>query len=385
MDLSNCAVIGVDGGATEAKAHHVLCDRPVSPRSFALGKAHGAQIYPQPADFVPVAVTEQLSERDAPHPTDAEQALGAAWVESAAHAIAETAVGAGQHRLLVGIGMPGLKTGDGRGIAVINNGPRIPDYLDRLTELLTARGLELVAPIDRLGSDADYCGIGEQWAADGAFRDVQNAYYVGCGTGEADALKLGGALVTFDAARDWIQKAWQMTCGLDTTFEQVVSAKGMNAGYRARVSGVNEDQFPETDALAGKPEAVEWLRAVAHTLAELIAERVDTVKNGRRAERPLSATYLTLSETHPHRGTVLQRVVVGQRLGLMLGDARYRAVFAAPLETHLANCIAALEDAELSGQILDGDALKSGWLHASTLRAAPALGAGVAAVQALEA
>jgi predicted NBD/HSP70 family sugar kinase len=355
------------------------------PRSFALGKAHGAQIYPQPADFVPVAVTEQLSERDAPHPTDAEQALGAAWVESAAHAIAETAVGAGQHRLLVGIGMPGLKTGDGRGIAVINNGPRIPDYLDRLTELLTARGLELVAPIDRLGSDADYCGIGEQWAADGAFRDVQNAYYVGCGTGVADALKLGGALVTFDAARDWIQKAWQMTCGLDTTFEQVVSAKGMNAGYRARVSGVNEDQFPETDALAGKPEAVEWLRAVAHTLAELIAERVDTVKNGRRAERPLSATYLTLSETHPHRGTVLQRVVVGQRLGLMLGDARYRAVFAAPLETHLAKCIAALEDAELSGQILDGDALKPGWLHASTLRAAPALGAGVAAVQALEA
>jgi hypothetical protein len=159
----------------------------------------------------------------------------------------------------------------------------------------------------------------------------------------------------------------------------------MNAGYRARVSGVNEDQFPETDALAGKPEAVEWLRAVAHTLAELIAERVDTVKNGRRAERPLSATYLTLSETHPHRGTVLQRVVVGQRLGLMLGDARYRAVFAAPLETHLAKCIAALEDAELSGQILDGDALKPGWLHASTLRAAPALGAGVAAVQALEA
>ncbi len=29
----------------------------------------------------------------------------------------------------IGMGMPGLKTADGRGICVINNGPRMPDFL----------------------------------------------------------------------------------------------------------------------------------------------------------------------------------------------------------------------------------------------------------------
>ena len=39
--------------------------------------------------------------------------------------------------------MPGLKTADGRGIAVLRHGPRMPYFLDRLEERLVRDGLVL--------------------------------------------------------------------------------------------------------------------------------------------------------------------------------------------------------------------------------------------------
>lgn len=383
--LSDCILLGVDGGATEVKAHHITCDDLSAPRAFALAEACAGQVYPAANGFTPMPVAEQLAQRESPARSAAEAATGATWVLAAAEAIAATARQAGARRLVIGVGMPGLKTADGRGIAVINNGPRIPDYLARLEALLAERGFELAAPIARLGSDADYCGIGEEWAANGLFRDVDNAYYVGGGTGVADALKLNGGLVTFDAARGWIRKAWQISSQQGPTFEQLVSARGMNAGYRQRAGASAGGSFPEADALAGNAEAVAWLALVADALAELIVERIDTVRNGRRALPHRGADYAALDANHAYRGVLLERVIIGQRIGMLYADARCRSFFAERVDAALVTRVRALEDRALSAQVLAGDAVRPGFLRASQLRAAPALGAAVAAVQALRA
>ena len=108
-----------------------------------------------------------------PCPRIAEDEQGAEWVHAACQAIVEVANTGPAGQVLIGMGMPGLKTPDGRGIEVINNGPRLPDYLDRLEQGLAAAGVQLLRPVAVLGSDADYCGLGEQHAAEGLFRDVE--------------------------------------------------------------------------------------------------------------------------------------------------------------------------------------------------------------------
>ena len=409
MKATDTLLIGVDGGATEVKAHATSCDDLAGPTSFELRPEAASRVYPRLADFAPVPVAAQLAERDAgDSAADAvEVEQGRLWVQAAAEAIRDVASQCAVQHILVGVGMPGLKTADGRGIDVINNGPRIPDYLDTLEKELAAAGLELLSPVAALGSDADYCGLGEQHAAQGLFRDVENAYYVGCGTGVADAIKLRGRLVPFDAVRAWIQKSWQMASALGPTFERLVSASSLNrvyadlrpaakqAGGTARATVKRDERtarqadafvssYPEVAAAAGDPVAVAWLQAAAAVLAELIFERLWTVSNGRADAAHRGEAYAQLEQEHAYRGTLLDRVIIGQRVGQMYAEPAYRGVFGERLDACLASLIQACGEAALARKWLSGDGrLQGGLLVPSKLRAAPALGAAVAAVQAL--
>jgi uncharacterized membrane protein len=386
-------LIGVDGGATEVKAHAVACDDRSPPATFHLRPEAAARRYAQVAAFAPAPAAEQMAQRDSGHIRipDAEAAQGRAWVEAAAQTVIDVARQGGTRRVLVGIGMPGLKTADGRGICVINNGPRIPDYLDLLEARWTQAGFELAAPIAALGSDADYCGLGEEYAAEGLFRDVENSYYVGGGTGIADALKLRGRLVPFDAARSWMMKAWQMPSALGPTFEKLVSASALNRVYADLVAGP-ETSFPEVAAVSGDPLAKTWLDMAALVLTELIFERLWTVKNGRPPAPQRGEAYAKLNPEHEYRDVLLDRVVIGQRIGLIYAAAAYRAVFADKMDSSLATLIARSGDVEIAAACLRRTpdtatpaSLRPGFVCASKLRAAPALGAAIAAVQALRA
>ncbi|MBK9119530.1 MAG: hypothetical protein IPM18_08000 [Phycisphaerales bacterium] len=383
-------LIGVDGGATEAKAHAATCDDFDRPASFTLRAEASGCVYPIIAGFVPVPVGEQLAQRDAGAIvlTAHEQEQGTAWIRATAGAVAAVAEQAGtdpQAALLIGIGMPGLKTSDGRGIAVINNGPRLPDYLRQLEGELTQRGLRLAAPIAALGSDADYCGLGEEHAGEGLFRDVAHAYYVGGGTGVADALKLHGGLVPMDQARTWLQKSWQLTSALGPTFERLISAKSLNAVHANLYGGVGaaNREFPERAALAGDPVARATLHTAALVLAELLAERILTIFRGRIAATHRGDAYARLAEEHPFRGTVLERIIIGQRIGVLYAWSELRPYFAAPLEACLAALLRTAQEPAITAAVLTGTgALRPGFLVSSQLRAAPALGAAIAAVQA---
>ena len=159
-------LIGVDGGASGVRAYEVVAIED----GFALGRARAARTYAR---------------------SDA-----AAMVDAAARCITELACG---RHVLCGICMPGLKTEDGRGIARMLNGPAIPDYLDRLEERLDIS-------VARLWSDGFASGVGEEVA--GLFRDVQNAYYLGGGTGIAECLKLDGRVRALDELE--LPRAWEL-------------------------------------------------------------------------------------------------------------------------------------------------------------------------------
>ena len=79
---------------------------------------------------------------------------------------------------------------------------------------------------------------------------------------------------------------------------------------------------------------------------------------------------------------MLDRVVIGQRLGQIYADRRYHPVFATKLDAHVAGMIIGLGDHLLIDRCLDESKLKPGFVCASSLRAAPALGAAIAAAQA---
>ncbi len=383
MNAKDTLIIGVDGGATEVKAHAVDCDDPGAVREFRLRDESAARIYETLTSFTPVPVAEQLAARDSGEIRlgEDERALGTVWVQAAADAIADVARQCGAQQVIVGIGMPGLKTADGRGICVINNGPRVPNYLDELKRRLQDQGIELASPIAALGSDADYCGLGEEFAADGLFGDVESAYYVGCGTGVADALKLRGELVPFDRTTAWLLKAWQIPCALGPTFEKVISAKSLNGLFAVLAPGA-ESPYPERAAQGGDAVARACLHTAAVVLAELIFERLQTVYAGRVMAAHRGTQYERLEVEHPYRGTLLDRIVIGQRLGAVYADDANRATFAVPLEACLAWMIGQRGDAALRAHCLDDQGqLRAGLVRASRLRAAPALGAAVAAVQ----
>ena len=394
-------LIGVDGGASRVRAYEVLADYGPDVVGLRLGEMSAERTYP-PAPFTPVSASvqrEQYAAR-AVSPTSEERDRGQTIGDTIAECVIEvarqaaTAGRAESGRVLLGIGMPGLKTDDGRGIAVMNNGPRICDLAEQIEEKLSAAGVALTGPIKRLGSDGDYCGLGEQHAVEGQFRNVDNAYYVGGGTGLAEALKLGGKLRPFDEGRAWIAKAWEIRSTEGLTFEQLVSAAGINCRYlelaqvqsQTLAADASDSEppaqlaricppFPEERAVQGDPIARHVLATAAAASAELIFERIETVYRGRQSAANRGTRYAELSPAHRFRGLLLERVVLGQQLGRLFDNSAYYAVFGARVETRLVELLIAEQDAVLTRWYLQTDRLRPGLLVVSRLPAAAALGA----------
>jgi len=313
------ALVGLDGGATSAKACRV--------RLGAGGLL---------ADGPPVEVVHVRRDGFEPegHDGDAaaarERELAEAWLDGAARAVVGAAgSGAG---VLLGVAMPGRKTADGRGIDWARHGPRIPDLLGDLERRLRAAGVELVAPARGLYSDGDCCGWGEHHAEGGLFGDVRNAWYAGGGTGLAEALQLDGRPLELDSLAGRVDRAWQLDWRDGATCEDALSLRGLNA----RAGGAVEQ-------LADTPRGREVLLEAAGALADLAARRA-------REIQALGAG-------------PLERFVVGQRLGQLLAAGRLE-----PMRAALADALAAR------------GLPREGWLVLSRLREAPAIGAAARAL-----
>jgi len=250
--------------------------------------------------------------------------------------------------------LPGAKTLDGRGVLFARNGPRMPDFAAKLELLLASEGLELAAPIGRLHSDGWCAGLGEEYAREGMLHGVDNAYYVGGGTGLAEALKLSGALVDSNSVESWFPRAWTMREPFEgRSYDDALSARGLNQRFFA-AHGTPAIPEEHVSADAGAREVFEY---AGRCLATLALERIVAL----RARGPESDPF-----PGPHE---LARIVVGQRLGKLLGDERTRPWF------ERSYC-------EFAQQLLEERRLHGvHWTtRISTLRAAPAIGAAASAL-----
>lgn len=327
-DAQDALLVGVDGGATEVKAHAIVALGD----HLEAGDARAGFRYEAVDGFEPLPMALQLaqSESGSIQCSEREARQGELWIEAFAQAIESVAARVGRARIRVGICAPGIKRRDGRGIVVAKNGPRIVDFGDRLEARLWRSGLVLAAPLPPLVGDGFAAGLGEKASRNGGLGGVTSAYYAGGGTGLAECYVLDGRVVSLDDVADVSRKAWEMTSTLGREYESHVSVRGLNA--RCVALGGAAGVMPEDGAARGDRAALQAFTECAAMLAELVEQRV--------------------VEMRKSRGIELERAVVGQRLGALLADPRLKAVLREPLER--------------SSPIP---------VHASTLRAAPAIGA----------
>ena len=382
-------LIGLDGGATKVSAWQI----EQTLKGFVLGSIHSEKTYssfpPFNPEFTPVDIQTQLEEINSSIAlTDSEQKQGQAFIHAFTDTISELS---SDEEIIIGIGMPGIKTTDGRGIAAMANGPRIPKFCDELEKALSENSIKLAKPIHHLGSDADYCGLGEEYADTGLFKSVENAYYLGGGTGAADALKLEGNLIPLDETKSWLLKSWEMKNNDNIPLERYASAGGIQSIYSTysgkSISSLNRDKiFPNIIldlADQGDEAATETFSDISFNLAELLFERIQTINAGWSDQFGfVNPNRETPSSQHPFIGTTLDRIIIGQRLGTLLESSEGLGIFWEPFVYHLTQLINESDhiDSIAKSAYLNKKQLNQNLIQISMLRDAPALGAGIDAV-----
>ena len=362
--MSNFAplLVGVDGGATSVRAHVVSVQHGLLvPAGASAAATFGTENVA--VAFTAVAMQQQLAEQAAqavqPTPAEQREAQRRARITAAviAQALGELSIPLDKGSAVrVGVCWPGLKTADGRGIAVAKNGPRCVDLVAELEAALVAEGVALAAPLPALMSDGLACGLGERLAAAGALRDVQQAWYFGGGTGLAEAVVVDGQVLTVDQlGRGW-KRGWELQSRtLHETFEELVSARGMDARWRTLSKVMDGASHVDDAARRGESSALAVMRQAATAFAELMVER--------------------LLKMHADRGVVLQRIVVGQRVGEWLADEALESCLADVLRAELATRLSMDAPAAVLRLWLPEGVDRPERLIASRLHAAPAFGA----------
>ncbi len=386
--MEKISIIGIDGGASKVSAWEIVFN--TESKTFGLGKHHAEFKYSSVPGYIdgfePVNVASQLAEREHDNivPSKDEQQQEAVYVEACAQAIEQIGAQIGSENLLIGIGMPGLKTSDQRGIAVVANGPRMLHYSTLLEERLRAAQIKLASPIAHLGSDADYCGLGENYAGNGAFKPLTNAYYLGGGTGVADALKLNNKLVALDQTKTWLAKTWEMQYRDGRSLERFCSASGLQSVY-AGLSNITIEELnsngtypPQIADLAGAGNvaAIQTYEIVSDALALLLYERITSLYAGwagllgfMNPNRPAP------QKDHPYLGQFFDQIIIGQRLGDLMETKSGKTFLLRPLLSKLQKHIT--ESSHLDNPARDHYADVTRLIRTSVLREAPALGAGV--------
>ena len=333
-------VIGIDGGATKVSGGVV---KKININTYELIDPTIEMQYNDHPNFNPNFSSLPFHKQSDEPITLEEKKQGSVIIDCTCEVINSLA---GDDPFQVAIAMPGIKTEDSRGIAVMANGPRIPDFCNQIEKFLT-----LKKPIQNLESDADMCVWGEEYSENGTLRNVENGYYLGGGTGTADGLKLKDNLIPFDEASDWIAKSIELIMTDDQTLETYASMSGIN---RLRDSITDHE--------------------IGTALGYLLFERILTVYSGWKNLLEANREFQT---DHPFLNTLLDRIVIGQRLSHFLQSEEGRPIYKAVIEQLTIQCSNA--QAEISAHFLVDGEFDSGRIVLSNLRAAPIIGLGAKA------
>ncbi|MEA1881770.1 MAG: hypothetical protein U9N31_05155 [Candidatus Marinimicrobia bacterium] len=330
-------VIGIDGGATKVSGGIV---EKINSNTFklidpAIDKKYGN--HPNyDSDFSPLPLQAQTKENI----SSKEKQQGSVYIDCVLEVIRSLAE---SEPFRVAIAMPGIKSENGRGIVAMANGPRILDFCYQIEKMLN-----LEHPIQRLESDADMCAWGEEFSENGVLRNVDNAYYLGGGTGTADGLKLNEKLVPFDDASDWIAKSIELKI-----------PDGQSLEAYASMGGINQLR----DSKSGSE--------IGTVLGSLLFERITTIYSGWDNQFVVDRE---LKTDHPFHSTLLDRIVIGQRLSQFLQSEEGMTIYHAMIAELKHQCSNA--ESPLSDHYLSTGEFNSDRLVLSNLRSAPIIGLG---------
>ena len=349
-------LIGIDGGATKVAGGIITRnedDAFVLANDVFKVKYRACPSYSP--DFHPIQIAIQLQELSSNdlNLSIEEERQGIAYAEACESVIIELLNNCVAEKVKIGIGMPGFKTNDKRGITVMNNGPRIPRLLDVLERRLDMAGADHV-PLYQLGNDNDHCGLGERYAKEGMLKNTTHALYIGGGTGIADAIVLDGQLAPFDDISDWMPRTWQLQNDNNVSYEDLISHLGIMKQYAAMTAkSIRELKIERIypDSILKNNE--ELASSFISGLAGLILERIQLL--------------------YKHKNVVFDKVVFAIRLGSLFQENKelYNQV-----KSTVLNSIA-------DSDVLDKNAkqiyLDHEFMSISLLEHAPIIGAGVAA------
>jgi predicted NBD/HSP70 family sugar kinase len=385
-------LIGLDGGASKVSGW--IIHYSARKLSFKLSSKHQEIDYKDITGFNPrfnpVSLNQQLLENgtNTIRLTPEEIQQGNIYLEACFQVIKSLVDQSNTKKVLIGIGMPGLKTKDKKGIAAFANGPRMPFYLKELEKKIQAENIKLVQSTACLGSDADYCGIGEEYDENGSFKNINNGYYLGGGTGTADAIKLRGQVIPFDQIKSWLAKTWEMKNDSGISLEKYTSSAGLIKIYSAKskiteekllVSQVFMPQIAQK-ALEGNHAAVETFQEAAEHLSLLLYERITTLYSGwQNLFRLNNPNRIPLAINHEYKNELLDTIVIGQRLADFLKSRTGNRVLMLPMINKLAKLIinSTCLDEEAKRHYLHTNTFRAERIILSPLRQAPALGAAI--------
>ncbi len=179
-------------------------------------------------------------------------------------------------------------------------------------------------------------------------------------------------------------KSWEMKAEDGRSLERFASAGGIQNLY-AEIAGKDVAELNRQKiypfqiaamAAEGDESARKTFDLVVKNLSLLLFERISTVYAGWQGlfsfvnpNRP------ALSTKHDYLGTLLDRIIIGQRLGELMDSEAGRAILRKPLLEQLSRLIASAEALDAAAKRHYENPEKI--IVTSKLRAAPALGAGI--------
>ena len=204
-------IIGVDVGGSGLRAH-VVQRLPTGRLKLGGLGIEGQWAHRRP--FVPLSIEQQLEEHagGTVEPDPAELLAAEEQTDMLAAAVFELWHSAGGGPLYLGLCLPGLTDAEARGVLVSRHCPRSSSLLDDLAKALEVQGVELAEPLKGIVSDGEAAGWGEELSALGLFSGVQSAYFLGAGSGLAEALKLKGQHMSVTELRQELPAAWSIPC-----------------------------------------------------------------------------------------------------------------------------------------------------------------------------
>ena len=170
--MADSYTLGIDCGGTKVMAQSVTYNSItglVSPGEFQL-EVNYSDSPKWNSKFIPVHLDLQRQEFSEGfiYLTQPEMDQGNVIVETIQNIISKSESDS------IGLCFPGIK--NERGVVIMANGPRIPDFLER------------IQGIDSIPHDSDCCVLGEWKSTIGKLQNCDNAVYIGGGTGIADGI-----------------------------------------------------------------------------------------------------------------------------------------------------------------------------------------------------